>query len=346
MDFLDDLVYYNDGRNVRFSGHSSQYIPSYITDKFPPDKIDQFPDVYRKTLAECDELIKRIKAVDPLVIDYFFSYNRSLADIGKFLISLAILNCQRSPSVHEKLGNWCRYLIHHLMMGCENPDQFIESNKVSFVTFNYDNSLRNNILVGLKENEFFANTQIVEEFLSDDRILHVYGNIQKNQKKDYPPSGETFSYPKTQNLNEKKPFYDRAYDASKGIYTIAPADKLMNQAVLDLAKQKIDEAEYVYILGYGFDRMNSKNLALDELLNARRIRKHFRANQSRKYIFFTNYNNMNIISKRASELFFKRQDAFLPPNTPISGDGSNGYVYEMSTKNVYEALSQDFELPD
>ncbi|HBR68265.1 MAG TPA: hypothetical protein DEA55_02695 [Rhodospirillaceae bacterium] len=326
--------------------YSEAYCPRYILDKMERQDVQAFKSAILDTKNECKNLIDRVDIVDPLVIDHFLNYNSDLQSITKLFISRVILKCQ-ADNVTQKMqrdrGNWCRFILHHLMIGCESPHEFISGNDVAFVTFNYDISLEENLLQGLKKNHFFSDTDVVEEFLSSQRVIHVYGKVGKSLISNR--SDISISNPIVYRLFSLKPELDAAYDSSKELLTIAPNDKLENKVSLEAAKKAIERAERVYILGYGFDKMNNENIGLDKLLYRKEIRGRPEVYRTgpKKPIYFTNYKSKNLVSKSASQLFYRTPDRFLPPNTFISSDISDGTYYEMSIKDVYEALSDDFE---
>ena len=303
------------------------------------------------TLEECVSIQEKLDQVDPPIIDHFLNRNDDLKEIGKLLIAWSILEKEGSESKYkynkELGGNWCRYIIQHLMSGCEKPEDLL-NNKVQFVTFNYDVSLERNLYQGLKQNSFFKDDDLVKQFFSDNRFIHVYGKIKED------PTSEVVNLKATPKrlggYNLNKEILDPCYLASKGIRTLAPAEKIEDKQVLHLAKAAVKKAECVYIFGFGFDKENSKNIGLNEYLYYPKITKSFGAESQQKYkgkeVYFTNYQNKNIISKRASQVFYGNPSKFLPPNGLISSDRRTQVHYEMSTKTVYEALSDDFEIFD
>ena len=56
---------------------------------------------------------------------------------------------------------------------------------------------------------------------------------------------------------------------------------------------------------------------------------------------FTNYNNLNTINKKASNLFREHSRAFL--DNYISDNINSGFYAEKSTRSVYDALNMDFD---
>jgi hypothetical protein len=132
-----------------------------------------------------------------------------------------------------------------------------------------------------------------------------------------------------------------AFRASQGLRTIDGNDKLRETETLEKACAAIDRAERIYILGYGFDEFNSARLDLPHLLQLPLFSRE---------IMFTNFGGLNRVSKSASRVMLGNFDSFPPYGKPfvvgsrgLDQHGSYQATFEVSEKNVYDALEQDFE---
>jgi hypothetical protein len=135
-----------------------------------------------------------------------------------------------------------------------------------------------------------------------------------------------------------KALFDAIYDASKPIRTIAPYEKIIDpDPIAETAKSAIAEASCIYVLGYGFDPFNSRLLDLCTSLNLEK---------TKKTVMFTNFKNRNVINKNASRVFFGRRDRILSNMPDVIGQEGEAYLCERSTRNVYEALADDFDSPE
>jgi hypothetical protein len=130
--------------------------------------------------------------------------------------------------------------------------------------------------------------------------------------------------------------FDTIYDASRGIRTIEPTEKTVD-ANVECARQAIDDANCVYILGYGFDENNSNLLGLPSSL---------RLEKSHKTVMLTNFGNHNSVNKKASTVFFGTPDRLLSDKPAILGSLTGPYLCEKSIRNVYDALALDFDSPE
>lgn len=346
--------------------------PKYIARDSGRLSPEQMRAQWERAADECEILAARLEQVNPLVIDYFLGQNVSLQPIGKLIIAWVILDCEthylqikgnrnrlealaHSPrkidrdslpgtDVRKFKDAWYRFILNRLMAGCTQSKMLLE-NAVTFVTFNYDASLEYALYNGLRHVELFLRDDI-NAFLNNHRVIHVYGSIRKSLTEPVeplphvtmrlrPPEFGNDWNRVTNNYNQFVRLMDIVYHASQQIRTIDPLDKGANDDDLQHARHAIETAESVYVLGYGFDPANSARLQMDRLLR----------HPAGKSVLFTNFGNSNRISKQASKLFFGTFNDFLGSQNLIRGDRKTFY-YEMSTRDVYEALELDFDSLD
>ncbi len=330
-------------------------------------------DALQSTKEDCHTLAKALSYVKPIVIDNFLGQNPKLATIGKFLVAWVMLDCERRFYVSDKRHNfnrrkvkenspeksvqdaagsldiskykddWCRFLIHRLS---QKPAQLL-SNKVTFVTFNYDASLERTLYQGLSHIEAFQNEKVnIMDFFTPDRFLHMYGRLHDEFAEKEVTLESIGSPPNdkrdTATYEYWKSLFNSIYECSERIFTIEDCqekggDKNKCEEVKTAAQEKIKNAKFVYILGYGFDERNSERLGLSHALRDK-------SHGTRGSVYFTNFGDRNVINKKSSKIFFERPDKFLPPNYIQSpGNGSRYSYYEKSTRDVYEALEMDFD---
>jgi hypothetical protein len=234
--------------------------------------------------------------------------------------------------------DWYRFIIHKLVMNCTESADLLK-NDVRFITFNYDVSLEQALYKGLSSIELLERDDI-NNFWRSDRRLHIYGNVRDDVSLTPPLVEWDILLKKDINPDrvhhqKYKDAFDVAYYASKRLRVIDPGNKTADADVIKAAQDAIRNAKCVYILGYGFDKTNSdKILKLGELLHERNC----------KWVLFTNYQDSNRITKRASTVLFGLpNERFRAPLGSISG---NNHYFEMSTRDTYEALELDFDVPD
>jgi len=182
----------------------------------------------------------------------------------------------------------------------------------------------------------------VEKFLSENRIVHVYGSVHSaipSEKDAIDLSvartlGNEFATPLNfaKEFETRKILLDRCLVAADNLHTIDPYDKEQDEASLCRAQQWIESSNVVYILGYGFDENNSRRIGINPLLRV--------TVGSKKSVMFTNYGNVNTVNKNASKLFYGGYDRFL--DKLAYGNPKMGDYVEKSVRTVYEALEVDF----
>jgi hypothetical protein len=333
--------------------------PNYIArnTRQPPGGSDR-QEEWRLTGSECRELISRIDEVNPLVVDYFLGQNAPLQELGRLLIAWAILECEAKYVQYKKninrgsgdgqsaqKDNWVRFVLYELAARCKKSRDLME-NDVRFITFNYDVSLEAALYRGLRSIHLFESDD-VDQFLSGDRIIHVYGKVGEPYSATITPTDfDLFSINMFEHIQQNdlagqrnnvqvafKTFLDAAYLASQGLKVIDPSDK--DSQEIAVARQLISEAQRLYLLGYGFDENNNISLGLPKALHC---------GSSKKSVCFTNFKDINRVNKRASKVFFGGKDHF-PPGGPSVETPREAY-YEKSVRDVYEALELDFDLVD
>ena len=292
---------------------------------------------------ECWELIERISTARPLLIDYFLGWNETLRSIGKLMIAGVILECEaNSINLNAKRrDDWYRFVVHKIVSGC-NASADIFKNKVHFVTFNYDVSLEYHLYRALSSIDLF-NSADVMNFIRDERIIHVYGSVNEEMPVDAVVDhltaqnlGDAFVSPISheKEFGVRKEFPDQCFIASKAIRTIDPHEKVANEVALKKVSEWVNNAGVVYILGYGFDDVNSRRIGIDKTLFLNL------GQPGAKVIMFTNFENRNTINKKASRLLFRKHAEFL--DRSALGDPLTKYA-EKSIRDVYGALQMDFD---
>jgi hypothetical protein len=313
---------------------------------------------------------RRLGSIDPLLIDYFLGQNDDLRDIGRFLISWAIQECEEeartlginpnrlpepdpvgpTTAVIQEIrastaDQWVRFVLHKILVDCKTADD-IQRNNVDFITFNYDTSLETALDQGLSST-WFADSdgekaaETARDFLAGDRVIHMYGKVRApdDPAKGVPHNGFK-NFDQTRRLTalnhgERCQVMDAVLEASLDLRTIDPHDKADNAEAINLAQDKIRKAEIIYILGYGFDERNSKRLGLDPTW----------ISDAKPIIMFTNFGDSNRVNKKAGRVLLNDNAAFLPPAQPYQRymKGATQRYIEKSVRNVYDALAFDFD---
>ncbi len=174
-------------------------------------------------------------------------------DIGKAMMGIELLH----DEVHEKLwsgdNNWLTYLYGHMIGG--SLEEFA-SNRVAFVTFNYDRCIEHFFFTSLK-NSFGKSDEETAEVAKKVQVLHLHGRLGFLPWQD---SKSPIEFGDNQiDIRKMKV----ATDAIKVIHEDHTLDG--RHADFDLAHVMMVNAQKVYLLGFGFGSRNVQRIKLDVL---------------------------------------------------------------------------------
>ncbi len=279
--------------------------------------INQIKDPNSSGLHTPKELSTLLSEMQPLSIDTFLSYHTEFEEIGKELIARAILNKEdKTLLVHE---NWYRFLIDAFISQCKKPEEILLNiDNIMIATFNYDISLEYYLYSRLKKISFFDSH--ADDFIKNIKIIHTYGQLGcfDWHKEFYDKTHEN-------EIVERRP--DTYGNRGKSFKALAKGINIIGirkwnpqtpPKHIKLIHDFLDEAKKIYVLGFGFYEENMELIHLNK-----------RTFQDRDKIFYyTNLHDMQKIERK------------------IAKRNVNKYKIKFikSTKEVYKALSEDFEL--
>lgn len=221
---------------------------------------------HHRSFLECFE-------ADPAsgTIDRFLYDNHKFADVGRFYVMFVLLICQyrtqlnqgrnkiralvEEPSgLHDKnaLQDWYPSLVGKLRPGCDTPKELEGLNNLNILTFNYDVSIDLYLERNLAATERHQGANWEEAA----HINHLYGSLPFHTQSQ------------TQLLSFDLAEY--AWEHKDRIRLIGDRDT----SAMDAAKAKIQEAERIVFLGFGFDPDNLELLEIPDLLEAKHVTCH------------------------------------------------------------------------
>ena len=188
-------------------------------------------------------------------IDAFLEHRTEYEQLGKAVIAATLIR-HETDSVFDIMVNpgeynWLRYTYERLDSGFE---EFGE-NKVSFITFNYDRVLEWFFVTALS-NSYKKRPSECAELLKRIPIIHLHGRL------GYLPWEASDGNKRDFNGDITKETLEACVKEIKIIYE-DPSDG--RDAEFTHARELLDEAERVYILGFGFHRTNVERLGLNKL---------------------------------------------------------------------------------
>jgi hypothetical protein len=105
-------------------------------------------------------------------VDAFLEHRTEFLDVGKAAMALALRSYENLDQLLNFRNNWLRYIYDH--MNCAFDD--FGSNKVAFVTFNYDRSVEQFFYLSLL-NSYGKSPDEVLDQLNKIPIIHLHGRL-------------------------------------------------------------------------------------------------------------------------------------------------------------------------
>jgi len=166
-------------------------------------------------------------------------------EIGKLSIARVLTKYEIERTLFKK-NNWYQYLF-----GLMNaPFDKFGSNKVSFITFNYDRSLEHFFITAIK-NKYGIGEEECAEKLKAIPIIHVYGLLdylpwQKSDGREYK--------------NKYSGDFETMRKTGSNIKIIHEKEDIERDPEFNRAHSLIEDAKKIYFLGFGYDSTNIKRL--------------------------------------------------------------------------------------
>lgn len=199
----------------------------------------------------CKAFIKALSNAGQASIDAFLNTNKHQVGfdvIGKGAIAQVLLRYEQNR-IQESDDDWLGYLFKEMLNGINSPEQFLEKNKVGFITFNYDRYLEHWLFNRIRHS-FGVDLPSALKILKKIPIYHVYGSL-----------GE---FHNSSELNPISSELDPHYwvQASINIRTIFDVEK--DHSVIDQSKKLLNAAHKICLLGFGF---HSEDIELLDLVS-------------------------------------------------------------------------------
>ncbi|MCX5817334.1 MAG: hypothetical protein NTX75_14035 [Proteobacteria bacterium] len=204
---------------------------------------------------ESIKLATAFRESDIKSIDRFLAINPEFSDIGKMAIAMLILDAEKTDIFRDNLeDNWYFYLYNKMIDTFTTGEAYkwFGVNKITFITFNYDRSLEYYLFSRLKSLYYkISDSEIIEQ-INKIPIYHVYGQVD-----DLPWQGGNKQYGSTYKYNDIHSIKDRI----KVIFERTDTE-------IEYIRAAIGQAELIYFLGFGYDKINMKAIGLPESINA------------------------------------------------------------------------------
>lgn len=198
-------------------------------------------------------------------IDSFLATHKAKAgfpEVGKYVVAKVLLpkeftydfareknfvkNSNVSGSHENGKRDWLSYLFTRMNEECWSPQEFIQNNNVSFVTFNYDRTLEHFLRFRL-EFTYALSSEEAWTYAQQVPIAHVYGSLG-----DYKPNVKHRPKPTPSEI-------EIAASTIKLMYEDRQSSEHIENSV-----ELISNAQRVCFIGFAFHPENMKLLKLKE----------------------------------------------------------------------------------
>ena len=194
-------------------------------------------------------------------IDRFLNIRRNdYGFLGKHLLSFFLLEFEKEQNVfsNSNVDDWLKFLWNKYI--CQKSLEDFNNANVSFLTFNYDRVLEYFLINSISES-YGVSKIVAVNVLENIKVIHIHGQIGFLHKE---PS-----------LLENRDFFTDFihFNSDINFNTVTRAAKsirLIHETREKNYLKKIIEdilinAQTIYFLGFGYDKMNIETLGLDKI---------------------------------------------------------------------------------
>ena len=183
-------------------------------------------------------------------VDAFLEHRREFIEIGKSAIAAILMQHEDVEKLFAK-GDWYQYFYDKLNASFDS----FGSNQVSIITFNYDRSLEQYLITAL-QNSYGKSESECAAILQQIRIIHIHGQLGF-----LPWQSERSRLYKESQLSE------HIQNSAAGIKIIHDDIDLEKDPEFRRAHEILNDAQIVYIIGFGYNETNVKRLSIPKTIN-------------------------------------------------------------------------------
>jgi len=187
--------------------------------------------------------------------------------VGKLFMAAQLLSKEHDDMNGNPRGRpWFNYLFTRMAERVDSIGNFVEQNKVTFVTYNYDRLLEYKLTNGL-HTHYTAPVAECAKALEHIKVIHLHGSLGTlyGGQSDVPygcrrSDAESFEDSKCQFISE----------AADAIQIVHQADP--NTPEFRTAREALGQAERVFFLGFSFGQQNVDRLGFQHIKKTAQIR--------------------------------------------------------------------------
>ncbi len=203
-------------------------------------------------------LAQELQIAQPNSIDEFLEHRPDIAEAGKTIIAILLLNAEHNSVGHlwgnGKNGGWYNLLKSRLV----NQVNSLGEDRIKIITFNYDRSLEHYLYTSLRP--YYQGLHEVDygRRINQIKFLHIYGSLGPLPWQPDRTQAIPYGVP--------SPSPDQLRRAKSNIAILHEGGNAQVAHNLEAAKDWLHEAERVLFLGFGFHHTNVERLALRDVL--------------------------------------------------------------------------------
>jgi hypothetical protein len=180
-------------------------------------------------------------------VDSFLEHRPEFLDIGKAVIALELIGCERGHELFKRDGtSWYEYLFNELSTDFDDFDK----NKLSILTFNYDRSLEYYLLTSLHHSYGRPIAECAAK-LKSIPIIHLHGDLG-----ELPDLGSS----------QIRPYNDSITPESLKIATSRIKiihEGIANEPQFSEAQKILSGSQHICFLGFGYHHLNINRLGFN-----------------------------------------------------------------------------------
>ena len=190
-------------------------------------------------------------------VDAFLEHRPEFKEVGKAAIAAELIRVENQDILwsSENAGGWMKYLFGHLTA----PFDEFGKNRIAFITFNYDRSLEHFLYTSVY-NLYGKGDEQTKSAVERIPLIHLHGRLGFLPWQQSETIGSDKIRPYQPDLTA-----ENIQIAAKNIKIIHEAMDAATVPEFVQARQLLDEAERIYIMGFGFARQNVERLELHKL---------------------------------------------------------------------------------
>lgn len=217
----------------------------------------RFPDTQVHAVRTFCKTVKNCQSDS---LDSLLEHRKDIQGVGKLFMAATLLEKEQEAGNKINVeGDWFRYLFARMAERCKDTGQFLDSNSVTFVTYNFDRLIEAKLIDGVQEH-YGDRIKDLNKFFDQVPVIHLHGSLGPLILRKHRP---VLGLPNVNRpLNEldllEEAMTDPLAEAANSIQIVSEAKPDTEAFVA--ARKAIDTAAQLIFLGFGFGKDNLHRL--------------------------------------------------------------------------------------